>query len=140
MRRFVRRGLGLLLGGVLAGRAAAQRSPTTPAVTLQEPRANPVFPEALVPFTIAPALCRQGHVPVVALRVYNSLSQPVAALRLRDRPTVVLDGVPLKCGDYMGLWNGTVSNGTRAASPGLYLVRLSADSESKALKFIITPP
>ena len=140
MRRFVRRGLGLLLGGVLAGPAAAQRSPTTPAVTLQAPRANPVFPEALVPFTIAPALCRQGHVPVVSLRIYNSLSQPVAALRLRDRATVILDSIPLKCGDYVALWNGTVSKGTRAASPGLYLFQLSADGESKAQKLIFTPP
>jgi len=74
------------------------------------------------------------------LRIYNSLTEPVAALRLRDRPAIVLDSVPLKCGDYVALWNGTVSKGTRAASPGLYLFNLSADGERKAQKLLFTTP
>ena len=140
MRRFLWRGLGLLLGGVVAIPVAAQRTPARPAFALEEPRANPVLPAALVPFTIAPEICRQGHVPRVELRVYNSLSQPVANLRLRDRPSVVMDSIPLKCGDYIGLWDGTIDGGTRAASPGLYRVRLSVDGVGIARNLIFTPP
>jgi hypothetical protein len=141
MRRFVWPGVGLLLTGIVALRTAAQQPPAQPPVaTLEEPRANPVLPAVLVPFTIAPELCRQGHTPRVDLRVYNSLTQPVAFLRLRERNSVVLDNVPLKCGDHVGLWDGTVENGTRAVSPGLYRVRLSVDGTGFAKILIITPP
>ena len=140
MHRFVRWGLGLLLGGVVALPAAAQRSPTRPAIALEEPRANPAYPVALVPFAVAPEICRQGHVPHVSLRVSNSLSQTVAVLRLRDRPTVVLDSIPLKCGEYVAVWDGTVSNGTRAASPGLYFFYLKVDDFGPTKKLLFTAP
>ena len=141
MRRFIWPGLGLLLTGVMALHAGAQQPTPRPAVaSLEEPRANPVLPAVLVPFTIAPELCRQGHTPRVDLRVYNSLTQPVAVLRLRERSSVVLDSVPLKCGEHVALWDGTVESGTRAASPGLYRFRLSVDGTSFAKILIITPP
>lgn len=140
MRRFVWRGLGALLGVVVANHAAAQRSPAQPAIVLEEPRANPVLPAVLVPFTIAPEVCRQGHVPRVELRVYNVLTQPVANLRLRDRPRLVLDGNPLKCGAYVALWDGTIDGGTRAASPGLYKIVISVDGFTLAKNLIFTPP
>ena len=140
MRRFVWRGLGLLLGGVVAIPAAAQRSPARPAVALEEPRAYPVYPVALVPFAVAPEICRQGHIPRVALRIFNSLSQSVASLRLRDRPSVVLDSIPLKCGEYLAVWDGTVSNGTRAAPPGLYFFYLSVDGGGPTKKLLFTAP
>ncbi len=127
MRRFFRPGLGLLLGGVVASPAAAQRAPAAPAFVLEEPRANPVLPAALVPFSIASDVCKRGHTPQVALQVYNVLAEPVAALRLRDRPAVVLDSIQLRCGQYVGLWDGTVAKGTKAAPPGLYLITLSVD-------------
>jgi len=140
MRRFVWRGLGLLLGGVAACPVAAQRSPTRPAIALEEPRANPVYPVALVPFAVASEICRQGHVPRVVLRITNSLSQTVAVLRLRDRPTVVLDSIPLKCGEYVAVWDGTVSNGSRAAPPGLYFFYLSVDGLGPTKKLLVTAP
>jgi hypothetical protein len=141
MRRFIGPGLGLLLGGVVALPAAAQRSSDLPAFVLEEPRPNPVLPAALVPFVIASDVCRRGHTPRVALRVYNVFVQPVASLRLRDRRNaVVLDSIPLRCGQYVGLWDGTVAGGTRAASPGIYYLRLSVDERSTAKKIIITPP
>ncbi len=105
MRRFVWRGLGLLLGVVVAHPAAAQRGSVRPAFAAEEPRANPVFPAVLVPFTIAPEICRQGHTPRVELRVYNSLTQPVGSLTLRDRPAAVLDSISLKCGNYVASWD-----------------------------------
>ena len=140
MRRFAWRGLWALLAWVVAVPAAAQRSPGRPAFALEEPRANPVLPAALVPFTISPEICRQGHVPRVELRVYNPLSQVEATLRLHDRPSVVLDSIPLKCGDYVAQWDGSVGGGTRAASPGLYTIRLSVDGVGLAKKLIFTPP
>lgn len=141
MRRFIGPGLGLLLGGVVAVPAAAQRSSDLPAVVLEEPRPNPVLPAALVPFVIASDVCRRGHTPRVALRVYNVFAQPVASLRLRDRRSaVVLDSIPLRCGQYVGLWDGTVAGGTRAASPGIYYVSLSVDERRATKKIIITPP
>jgi hypothetical protein len=140
MRRFVRPGLGLLLGGVVAHPAAGQRSPAPPVITLEEPRANPVLPAALVPFSIASDVCKRGHLPRVVLQVYNVLAEPVATLRLRDRPAVVLDSIPLRCGQYVGLWDGTVAKGTRAASPGMYYMTLSVDGASKAERFLITGP
>lgn len=140
MRRFVRPGLGLLLGGVVAHPAAAQRSPAAPVIALEEPRANPVLPAALVPFSIASDVCKRGHVPRVALQVYNVLAEPVATLRLRDRPAVVLDRIPLRCGQFVGLWDGTVAKGTRAASPGIYYMTLSVDGVPKAKRFRITEP
>ena len=118
MRRFVRPGLGLLLGVVLAHPASAQRPPAPPAFGLEEPRANPVLPAALVPFFIASDVCKRGHVPRVSLQVYNVLAEPVATLRLRDRPAVALDSIPLHCGQWVGVWDGTVAKGSRAASPG----------------------
>jgi hypothetical protein len=140
MRRFLRPGLGLLLGGVLAFPAAAQRTPATPAFALEEPRANPVLPAALVPFSIASDVCKRGHIPQVALQVYNVVAEPVASLRLRDRPAVVLDSIPLRCGQYVALWDGTVAKGTRAASPGLYLVTLSVDGVSLVQRLLIREP
>lgn len=140
MRRFIGPGLALLLGGVVALPAAGQGSSGPPAITLAEPRPNPVLPAALVPFTVAPDLCRRGHTPRVALRVYNLFAQPVAKLRLRDRRTVVLDSIPMKCGDYVALWDGTVDGGTRVASPGIYYLLLGVDGTTAARKVIITAP
>jgi hypothetical protein len=141
MRRFFGPGLGLLLGFVVASSATAQRSPTPATTVLHEPRADPVLPVALFPFTIAPEVCRQGHVPRISLKAYNSLSQTVAVLHLRDRPNALLDSLPLRCGDYVARWDGTVDGGTRAASPGLYFFVLSADGGLGTLrKLILTAP
>lgn len=141
MRRFFRPGLGLLLGGVVAHSAAAQRSPTTPVFALEEPRANPVFPAALVPFSISPEICRGGHIPRVSLRLYNVITERVATFRLRDRPAAVLDSMPLRCGQYVAQWDGTIANGAKAAPPGTYLMDLSVDGVSrKTNKFRLSEP
>jgi len=141
MRRFVGPGLGLLLGGVVAFPAAAQRSPDAPTFALEEPRPHPVLPVALVPFSITPEVCQRGHVPRVALRVYNGIAQPVATLRLRDRRTAILDSIPLRCGRYVALWDGSIDGGTRAAPPGIYWLSLSVDDgPTKVRRVIVTPP
>jgi hypothetical protein len=111
-----------------------------PAFALEEPRANPVLPVALVPFSIASDVCKRGHVPQVTLQVYNVLTQPVADLHLRDRPAMVLDSIPLRCGQYVALWDGTVAKGTRAASPGLYLITLSVDGVSLVQRLLVREP
>lgn len=140
MRRFFRPGLGLLLGGVVAQPAAAQRSTTPPVIALEEPRANPVLPAAFVPFSIASEVCRGGHVPRVSLQVYNVLAERVATLRLRDRPAAVLDSMPLRCGQFVGLWDGTVAKGTRAAPPGIYYFILSVDGVQKPRQLRLSAP
>jgi hypothetical protein len=140
MRRFFGPGLGVLLGGVAAHPAAAQRSADVPTVALEQPRPHPVLPAALVPFSIASEVCQRGHVPRVALQGLNILTQPVATLRLRDRNAVVLDGVSVRCGKYVALWDGSIDGGTRAAPPGIYLLRLTVDGRSTAIKVIVTPP
>jgi hypothetical protein len=140
MRRFVGPGLGMLLGWIVALPAAGQGASTPPAITLSEPRPNPVLPAALVPFSVSSDLCRRGHIPRVALRVYNVFAQPVARLNLRDRRTVSLDSIPMKCGDYVAVWDGTVDGGTRVASPGIYYMVLGVDGRTAARKVIITSP
>ncbi len=140
MRRFATAGWGLLLGAVVASPAAAQRSSDAPSIVLLAPRPDPVLPAALVPFAVPPELCRRGHTPKVDLRVYNVFAQPVASLRLRDHPAVILDSIPLRCGQYVARWDGTVDHGTRAASPGIYLLRLIVDDHSTAEKIIIAQP
>ena len=86
MRRLVGPVLGLLLVGGMAQSATAQRtSALAPTAVIEEPRPNPVLPAALVPFVIPAEVCRKDHTPLVALKVYNVLAQPVATLRLRSR-------------------------------------------------------
>ena len=140
MRRFFGPGLGLLLGGVVALPAAAQRSPDAPTFVLEEPRPNPVLPAALVPFAITSEVC-QGACPRVALRVYNVFVQPVASLRLRDRRAVVLDSIPLRCGQYVAPV-GWQYRWWRAGSlvRGIYLLQLSVDGVPTAKKVIVGAP
>lgn len=140
MRRFVGPGLGVLLGWVVVSAAPAQRAPDQPEFALEEARPNPIFPASLVPFVIAPEVCRKGHVPMVALRTFNVLSQSVATLHLHYRPTLALDSVPLRCGRYVGAWDGTVDGGTRAAAAGVYYLSLMVDGRSKAVKVVVTQP
>lgn len=140
MRRLLGLGVGCWLLGVPWGSVAAQRPPARPAITLEEPRPTPVLPAALVPFAIASEVCKNGHVPIVALKVYNVLAQPVATLRLRNRRAGLLDGLKLRCGSYVATWNGTVEDGGRAAPPGIYYVQLLVDDRRATRKLIVPQP
>jgi hypothetical protein len=131
--------LGVLLAGVAVVPAVAQGSADPTAITIREPRPDPVLPAALIPFTISSGACRKGHVPVVTMRVFNSLAQAVATLRLRQHGDQVLDTIPLKCGDYVAVWDGTIDGGTRVAPPGVYWLQLSVDDRRSARQVLIRP-
>ena len=78
--------------------------------------------------------------PIVGLRVYNVLAQPVAVLRLRGRNFTPLDRTRLRCGAYVALWDGTLDGGTRAASPGIYYLQLTVDDRPYTRKVIVPQP
>ncbi len=137
MRRRVGPVLGLLLGGILVLTTSAQRSPEAPLIVLQQARPNPIFPASLVPFTIASDVCRNGHVPRVTLQVYNGAAQEVATLTLRGK-TEPLSGIPMRCGDYVASWDGTVNGGRSVAVPTLYHLLLEVDGLTKS-QFLIVP-
>lgn len=123
MRRLVMLGAWLLVA-VATKPAAGQRAASPPRVRLEEPRPAPVFPVAVVPFTIPAELCQGGQVPAVTLRVHTALSQPVRTLRLRTRDRDLLDQLPLRCGVHVAIWDGTIDNGTRIAPPYVYWLEL----------------
>lgn len=141
MRRLCLPGCALLLAGVVTSPVPAQRPAGTAAVALEEPRAAPVFPAALVPFTLGPELCQDGGEPVVSLRIYNVLAQPVATLRMRGRRGESIDGLAVRCGGYVAIWDGTIDEGTRVAPPGIYYVQLGVVGRRAATrKLIVTQP
>ncbi len=140
MRRFCGPGLGLLLVVAPVWSAGAQRPPERPVVVIEEPRPLPVLPAAFVPFTIGQETCRNGHVPIVGLTVYNVLAQPVAVLRLRGRIGTVIDRIALRCGNHVALWDGTLEGGARAASPGIYYLQLTVDDRTVTRKVIVPQP
>lgn len=141
MHRFRCPGLGLLFLGLVALPAAAQRSPDLSGTVLEEPRPNPILPAALVPFAIGSDVCRRGHTPLVSVRVHNIFTVPVAPFHLRDHPAVALDSVPLRCGQYVAQWDGTINGGTRAAPPGIYYVLLTVDGRNAGTKrMVVTSP
>ncbi len=141
MRRLCLPGMGLLLAVGVTGPVSAQRPALGAPVVLEEPRPNPVFPAALVPFTLGTEICRDGARPVVSLKVYNVLAQPVATLRLRGRQTEPMDGLVMRCGGYVALWDGTIDDQTRAAPPGIYYVQLGVSGQRAATrKLLVTQP
>ncbi len=106
---------------------AAQRTATLPAPRLEEPRPAPALPAALVPFTIPADYCRGGVEPLVSLRVYDVLSQPVHVLRLRGRDGRLLDRLPLDCGTHVGIWNGTIDDPPRLPLANVYYLQLQLE-------------
>lgn len=124
MRRLVMPGLAWLLVAV-SFPAAAQRPSRPPAVKIEEPRPAPVFPVALVPFSIPAEACRGGRIPTVTLRVHDALTKPVHTLRLRGRGRQPIDSLPLRCGQHVAIWDGTIEDGSRIAVPFVYYLFLT---------------
>ena len=139
MRRPVGPVLGLLLGGFLVVATTALRSSDQPPILLQQARPNPILPASLIPFTIAPEVCKDDHVPRVTLKIYNGAAQEVATLTLRGRTEAPIDGAPMRCGDYVASWDGTVNGGRSVAVPAMYFVRLEVDRIPPSSKTIIVP-
>ncbi len=143
----MRRLVGLAVVGLLVANAsplASQRPGAPTAVKLEEPRPAPVFPVAIVPFSIPPELCRGGRVPAVTLTVHDAIAKPVQTLRLRNRQRQLLDRLPLRCGRYVALWDGTIDQGTRMAPPFVYYLQLTVEFPDTAplrdtFKLVVPP-
>ncbi len=124
MRRLVVPGVASLLVAA-AVPAAAQRPASPSAVKLEEPRPAPVYPVALVPFTIPAELCRGGRTPEVSLQVHDALIKPVHTLRLRSRGREPIERLALRCGRHVAVWDGTIEGGSRIAPPFVYYLYLT---------------
>ena len=105
---------------------------------------NPFNPTTTIPFRLNADLFRNGHSPVVSLRIYNVLAQLVAipALQGSGQP---LDGVQLDCVDQSGgycsfsaYWDGTYLNTGREAASGIYVYQLVVDGVRQSKKMVVT--
>jgi hypothetical protein len=121
----------LMLTAGLAGQQPETQS------LIHPPRPIPVLPMVLVPFQLGTELCPGDNLPVVSLRVYNVLAQPVAVLRLRNTRGELVEGLRLTCGAYVARWDGTIDSGARIAPPGIYYLHLVADGRRKTLQLIV---
>lgn len=95
---------------------------------LYQPRPAPVFPALMVPYSIPGEFCRSGRRPGVTLRVFNSLTQPVATLVRRQRPTELIDGRPSDCGEFVARWNGQIGDPPRLAPNAVFYLQLAVDT------------
>jgi len=127
--------LGLLVG--VGTPVAAQANVAPPRIELRENYPNPFFPTTTIPFLIAQEVCARGHQPVVSLKIYNVLVQVVAVPVLEKDTTVRLDGIRLRCGEHRARWDGTVLDGERDATPGVYYYQLTVDGERFTRKMIV---
>ena len=105
---------------------------------------NPFNPTTTIPFRLNADLFRNGHHPVVSLRIYNILAQLVSVPTLQGsgRP---LDGVALECLDQSGgycsfsaYWDGNYLNTGREAASGIYVYQLVVDGVRQSKKMIVT--
>jgi hypothetical protein len=123
MRRLVWPGVAWLLVAV-SPPLAAQRAGDPPAPRLEEPRPFPAFPVALVPFIIPAEWCRGGGRPSVSLHVHNSTLERVRTLRIRGQGGQSLDGLTLRCGTHVAIWDGTIDDPPRLPFGAVYHLRL----------------
>ena len=105
---------------------------------------NPFNPTTTIPFRLSADLFRNGHHPVVSLRIYNILAQLVAIPTLQGvgQP---LDGVALDCVDqsggfctYSAYWDGNYLNTGREAASGIYVYQLVVDGVRQSKKMVVT--
>ena len=105
---------------------------------------NPFNPTTTIPFRLSADLFRNGHHPVVSLRIYNILAQLVAIPTLQGvgQP---LNGVALDCVDQSGgyctfsaYWDGNYLNTGREAASGIYVYQLVVDGVRQSKKMVVT--
>ena len=97
---------------------------------------NPVLTTATIEFELKSEICRDDHLPLVSLKIYNVLAQEVAAPALDKPPDLRLDQVRLECGSYKARWDGRMTDG-RDARTGVYYVQLSVDGRRVTRKMIV---
>ncbi|HEU4570624.1 MAG TPA: hypothetical protein VFS07_08630 [Gemmatimonadales bacterium] len=117
-------------------RPPAQR----PSAELKENSPNPFYPATLIPFTIHPEECTDGHQPLVSLKVYNVLVQVVAIPVLQSSKGEVLENIHLPCGEHVALWDGRTLDGRADPAPGVYYSQLTVDGVRYTRKMIVRRP
>jgi hypothetical protein len=105
---------------------------------------NPFNPTTTIPFRLSADLFRNGHHPVVSLRIYNILAQLVAIPTLQGSGQP-LNGVALDCLDQGGgycsfsaYWDGNYLNTGREAASGIYVYQLVVDGVRQSKKMVVT--
>ena len=146
MNPHVRRGLGVSLAlfavfGVSSAHAQEAPERQRSGFSLEQNYPNPFNPETRIPFVLAEELFAEGQPPVVSIRIFNILQQPVAVPTALRHP--LGEGVPVTNleypapGRYEAYWDGSDGNGRQVAS-GIYLMQLSVNGVSQTRKMYVT--
>jgi len=107
---------------------------------LEQNYPNPFNPETTIPFTLGNELFVDGRTPVVSMRVFNLLTQPVAYPTALGHPEGL--GVELRNlvytrpGRYEAFWDGTDQSGREVAS-GIYFIQLTVNGQSVTRRMLI---
>lgn len=107
---------------------------------LEQNYPNPFNPETTIPFTLGDELFVDGRTPVVSMRVFNLLTQPVAYPTALGHPEGL--GVELRNlvytrpGRYEAFWDGTDQSGREVAS-GIYFIQLTVNGQSVTRRMLI---
>ncbi len=131
----------LSLGLLLAAPAAlnAQAGQASAGVSLGRNYPNPFNPETWIPFGIDTSYFRDGHRPIVSLKIYNVLAQLVAI------PVLQGSGQPLEklaldwngTGSFVAYWDGKYLGTDREAASGVYVYQLEVDGMRQTKKMTI---
>lgn len=109
--------------------------------TLEQNYPNPFYPNTRIPFVLGEGYFSEGRQPVVSMRVYNLIRQPVAVAETLRHPQG--RGIPMSNlryeapGRHEGYWDGRDFSGDMV-SAGTYWVQLTVNGVSKAKKMIVT--
>ena len=144
MRRYAFAWLLAVLVLAAPGSARAQQPGTQRTqIELLQNYPNPFNPATTIPFRLSEDLFRDGHRPVVSLRIYNVLAQLVAvpSLQASGQP---LENVELDCRDphdgvcdFSAYWDGHYINTTREAASGVYVYQLVVNGQRASRRMIV---
>jgi hypothetical protein len=145
MRRYAIAWLVVMLALATPSLARAQDSTRRGGqVELLQNYPNPFNPTTTIPFRLNADLFRNGHHPVVSLRIYNILAQLVAIPTLQGSGQP-LNGVGLDCVEQSGgfctfsaYWDGNYLNTGREAASGIYVYQLVVDGVRQSKKMVVT--
>jgi len=107
---------------------------------LEQNYPNPFNPETTIPFVLGPELFEGGARPVVTLRIFNLLQQPVAVPVALGHPSG--QGVPVdqleydRPGRQEAFWDGRDLTGRQVAS-GIYFMQLTVNGVRTTRKMYV---
>ena len=106
---------------------------------LQQNYPNPLNPETRIPFVLGEDLFAAGEPVVVSMRIYNLLTQFVAAPTALNHPAGDVALIQLEYGQpgrHVGYWDGRDQNGSEVAS-GVYFVQLEVNGASTTRRMFV---